>query len=57
MAMVFTGTTRYRVPWDFLLALLAAGALSFVGERVRLGWLPLPRRATLLLGQESKREP
>ena len=44
MAMVFTGTTRYRVPWDFLLALLAAGALSFARERVRLGRLPLLRR-------------
>jgi 4-amino-4-deoxy-L-arabinose transferase-like glycosyltransferase len=43
MAMVFTGTTRYRVPWDFLLAVLAAGALSFVRERVRLGWQPLRR--------------
>jgi 4-amino-4-deoxy-L-arabinose transferase-like glycosyltransferase len=27
MAMVFAGTTRYRTPWDFLLALLAAFAL------------------------------
>ena len=27
-AMVFAGATRYRVPWDFLLALLAAGALT-----------------------------
>jgi 4-amino-4-deoxy-L-arabinose transferase-like glycosyltransferase len=31
---VFAGTTRYRVPWDFVLALLAAAAI----ERV-----PLPR--------------
>jgi len=28
MAMVFAGTVRYRVPWDFLLALLAAFALE-----------------------------
>ena len=28
MAMVFAGTTRYRVPWDFLLALLAAAAIE-----------------------------
>jgi len=28
MAMVFAGTVRYRVPWDFLLALLAAFALD-----------------------------
>ncbi len=38
-AMVFAGTTRYRVPWDFLLALLAAFALerawSLVAERRR----------------------
>jgi hypothetical protein len=27
-AMVFAGATRYRVPWDFLLALLAAGAFT-----------------------------
>ena len=28
MAMVFAGTVRYRAPWDFLLALLAAFALA-----------------------------
>jgi hypothetical protein len=33
-AMVFAGTARYRVPWDFLLALLAAFALAAVWERV-----------------------
>ena len=27
-AVVFAGATRYRVPWDFLLALPAAGALT-----------------------------
>ena len=36
-AMVFVGNVRYRVPWDFLLALLAAVALErlvrFVRER------------------------
>ena len=26
--MVFAGTVRYRAPWDFLLALLAAFALA-----------------------------
>ena len=36
MAMVFAGTVRYRVPWDFVLALLAAFAL----ERA---WLLAPR--------------
>ncbi len=28
MAMVFAGTVRYRAPWDFLLALLAAFAIE-----------------------------
>jgi hypothetical protein len=32
-AMVFAGTARYRVPWDFLLALLAAFALVAIWER------------------------
>jgi hypothetical protein len=43
-AMVFTGTTRYRVPWDFLLALLAAGALAFLIEHLSLGRLRPGRR-------------
>ena len=30
LAMAFAGTVRYRVPWDFLLALLAACALERV---------------------------
>jgi 4-amino-4-deoxy-L-arabinose transferase-like glycosyltransferase len=34
-AMVFAGTARYRAPWDFLLALLAAFALAAAWERVR----------------------
>jgi hypothetical protein len=29
-ALVFAGTTRYRVPWDFVLALLAAAAVTRV---------------------------
>ena len=33
-AMVFAGTTRYRAPWDFLLALLAAFALERAWEAV-----------------------
>lgn len=33
LAMVFAGTTRYRVPWDFLLALLAAFALASLWRR------------------------
>lgn len=32
-ALVFAGATRYRVPWDFLLALLAAGGLLEVLTR------------------------
>jgi hypothetical protein len=36
-AMVFAGTARYRVPWDFLLALLAAFALAALYERYRTG--------------------
>jgi hypothetical protein len=34
-AWVFAGTTRYRVPWDFVLALLAAAALVALAERIR----------------------
>jgi len=37
-AWVFAGTTRYRVPWDFVLALLAAAALEwFLRRRTRAG--------------------
>jgi hypothetical protein len=32
--MIFVGVTRYRVPWDFLLALLAAAALVAVVRRL-----------------------
>jgi 4-amino-4-deoxy-L-arabinose transferase-like glycosyltransferase len=35
MAMVFAGTVRYRAPWDFLLAVLAAFALERVWDLVR----------------------
>ena len=34
-AMVFAGTARYRAPWDFLLAILAAFALSRAWERIQ----------------------
>jgi len=34
-AWVFAGTTRYRVPWDFVLALLAAAAIDRIVKRVR----------------------
>jgi 4-amino-4-deoxy-L-arabinose transferase-like glycosyltransferase len=35
VALVFVGATRYRVAWDFLLAILAAAALAHVAKRVR----------------------
>src|SRR5574340_1715463 len=35
LATVFAGTPRYRAPWDFLLAILAAFALTAIGERLR----------------------
>jgi 4-amino-4-deoxy-L-arabinose transferase-like glycosyltransferase len=34
VAMLFVGETRYRVPWDFLLALLASAALVDLSRRV-----------------------
>ena len=34
-AMVVAGTARYRTPWDFLLALLAAFALASAWERIQ----------------------
>jgi hypothetical protein len=33
VAMAFAGTTRYRVPWDFTLALAAGAAVVWVLER------------------------
>jgi hypothetical protein len=32
-AMLFAGATRYRVPWDFVLALLAGAAVARLLER------------------------
>ena len=48
-AMVFAGAVRYRVPWDFLLALFAAFALAWLWSTVRrrLGYsagAPAPAR-------------
>jgi 4-amino-4-deoxy-L-arabinose transferase-like glycosyltransferase len=38
-AMVFVGATRYRVPWDFLLAVPASAALLWLWQRARgLDW-------------------
>jgi 4-amino-4-deoxy-L-arabinose transferase-like glycosyltransferase len=34
VAMIFVGVTRYRVPWDFLLCVLAAAALVEVARRL-----------------------
>jgi hypothetical protein len=34
-ALAFVGATRYRVAWDFLLALLAAATLARIAERIR----------------------
>ncbi len=34
VAMVFAGATRYRVPWDFLIALLAAAGIEAIALRV-----------------------
>jgi len=36
-AWVFAGTTRYRVPWDFVLALLAVAAVERLLERREVG--------------------
>jgi 4-amino-4-deoxy-L-arabinose transferase-like glycosyltransferase len=35
VAMVFVGVTRYRVPWDFLLCVLASATIAEVVRRVR----------------------
>ena len=35
MAALFIGATRYRAPWDFLLALLAGAAAAGVSNRLR----------------------
>lgn len=37
-AAVFAGTTRYRVPWDFLLAVAAGAALAAAARQRRVGW-------------------
>ena len=34
VAMVFVGVTRYRVPWDFLICVLASGAVLALVRRV-----------------------
>ena len=44
-AVAFAGVTRYRVPWDFALALSAAAALFWLADRVP-GPLRRPRLST-----------
>ncbi len=34
-AIVFVGATRYRVPWDFLLAIPAAAAVVALSDRLK----------------------
>jgi hypothetical protein len=34
IAMLFAGATRYRVPWDFLVAILAAAGIAAIVERI-----------------------
>jgi hypothetical protein len=40
--MLFVGATRYRVPWDVILALLAAAGLCDLAARLALRWRPAP---------------
>jgi hypothetical protein len=43
VAMIFVGATRYRVPWDFVLALLAASALAgLLARRAQRVPAPVP---------------
>jgi 4-amino-4-deoxy-L-arabinose transferase-like glycosyltransferase len=35
VAMIFVGVTRYRVPWDFLLCVLASASILELARRVR----------------------
>jgi hypothetical protein len=41
VAMLFVGETRYRVPWDFVIALLAATALVELVKRRGRIWRPV----------------
>jgi 4-amino-4-deoxy-L-arabinose transferase-like glycosyltransferase len=47
VAMIFVGVTRYRVPWDFLLCVLAGAALVALAQRVG------EARRTRLRGSEA----
>jgi hypothetical protein len=50
-AWVFAGTTRYRVPWDFVLALLAAATIDRIARRL------LERRSTAAHALDTRRTP
>jgi hypothetical protein len=47
VAMLFAGATRYRVPWDFLIAILAAAGIGAVlgWVRARRGYAPVRARS------------
>jgi 4-amino-4-deoxy-L-arabinose transferase-like glycosyltransferase len=45
VAMIFVGVTRYRVPWDFLLCLLAGAALVAAARRLADIRSPRPARS------------
>jgi hypothetical protein len=47
VAMLFAGATRYRVPWDFLIAILAAAGIGAVlgWIRARRGYEPVSARS------------
>jgi len=45
VAMGFAGDTRYRVPWDFLLALVASVAVLQLVARLTARRAPPPSRA------------
>jgi hypothetical protein len=44
VAMIFVGVTRYRVPWDFLLCVLASATILEVVRRVREWRVPAGAR-------------
>jgi hypothetical protein len=43
VAMGFAGDTRYRVPWDFLLALVASVAVLNLASQLAARRAPPPR--------------
>ncbi|MHB8650738.1 MAG: ArnT family glycosyltransferase [Gaiellaceae bacterium] len=53
VAMLFVGETRYRAPWDFLIALLAAAALVRLGQRASARGSPFGRRRASTRNDDS----